>query len=198
MFTYAPVSSTIIEEISRQCKTSPSAAFAYFYFEFHNGDVRPETILRSLIMQLSFQDPRIFGALEKLFSEKREGRQSPTLEELLSTLKSILGSLEHAYIVFDALDECQDRRDLLALLKHIHGWELGPLHLLATSRQEHDIGRALKDLISHDIPMDEHLVDGDIRIHVSRTLDHDHEFKKYSGEQKKLVENALTEGAHGM
>ena len=198
MLTYKLVSSTVIEEISRHCSTNTLAVFAYFYFEFHSKDVHPETVLRSLIIQLSSQCPRTPDVLEKLFSEKGEGRRTPTLEELTSTLKSIIETLEHAYIVFDAHDECQDRRDFLKLLKEIHGWKLGTIHLLATSRQEHDIGRALRILVSHGIPMDDNLVDDDIRLHVSKTLGYDDEFEMYSAEQKKMVENSLAEGAHGM
>ena len=198
MLTHSPVSSTTIEEIGRHCRTSPSAAFAYFYFEFQNKDVRSQTVLRSLIMQLSFRCPRTPDALEKLFSENGEGRRSPTPEELFSTLKPIIGSFEQAYIVFDALDECQDRRDFLKVIEEMHSWGFGTLHLLATSRQEPDIADVLKPLVSHDVPMDQQLIDSDIRVHVSKTLDSDNAFKRYPEKDRKMVENALTEGAHGM
>jgi len=72
------------------------------------------------------------------------------------------------------------------------------LHLLATSRQELDIARASETLVSHDVPMDGSLVDRDIRVHVPKTLDHDDEFRMHSAEERKLVETALTGGAHGM
>jgi len=46
--------------------------------------------------------------------------------------------------------------------------------------------------------MDQQLVDRDIRVHVSKTLDSDNAFKRYPEKDRKMVENALTEGAHGM
>ena len=198
MLTHACASSTIIEEISRHCRSSHSLAIAYFYFEFHRKDIHPDSVLRSLIKQLSFQCASLPDALAKLFSENAEGQRTPTSQELISTFKSIIRSFENVYIVFDALDECQDRREFLKLLQIIHGWELGTLHLLATSRQEKDIAKVLNTLVSHDVAMDETLIDGDIRFHVSKTLDHDNEFGMYSEKERKMVETALADGAHGM
>ena len=116
----------------------------------------------------------------------------------MSTVKSIIGSFENVYIVFDALDECQDRGEFLELLEEFHGWALSTLHLLTTSRQEHDIARMLNTLVSYNIPMDRSLVDEDIRLHVSRRLGQDKEFRMLPEEERKMVENSLAEGAGGM
>ena len=202
MLTHVGVSSTAIEDISRHCRTSRSLAFAYFYFEFDGQDTQSNSVLhnvlKSLMKQLGFQCGNVPNSLEKLFSEFADGLRSPTLEELLSTLQSIIASFEHVYIIFDALDECQDRRHFLQILKHIHGWELSTSHLLATSRQEHDIARGLETLVSHDVQMEQTLVNGDIRVHVSKTLDYDDEFRMLPVKERKLVENTLAEGAGGM
>ena len=136
--------------------------------------------------------------IRKLFSENAKGHRVPTSEELISTLKSIIESFENVYIIFDALDECQDRRNFLTLLNKIHSWEIGTLHLLATSRHEQDIAKVLTTLVTYIVPMDESFVDGDIRFHVSKTLNDDPEFGVYSGKERKMVETALTEGAHGL
>ena len=113
-------------------------------------------------------------------------------------MKSIIESFENVYIVFDALDECQDRREFLTLLKKIYGWEIGTIHLLATSRHEQDIAKVLTTLVSYNVPMDENFVNGDIRFHVSKTLSDDPDFGMYSAKERNMVETSLTEGAHGM
>ena len=46
--------------------------------------------------------------------------------------------------------------------------------------------------------MDQSLVDGDIRVFVSSSLDRDIKFKMWSAEEKKTIESTLVEGAHGM
>jgi hypothetical protein len=102
------------------------------------------------------------------------------------------------YIVFDALDECPERSGVLAAVQGIHNWELDTLHLLATSRRERDIEDTLSGLISHEVPMDEKLIDDDIRVHVSRTLEDDIKFKRCSAGEKDMVMTTLMEGAHGM
>jgi hypothetical protein len=140
-----------------------------------------------------------FNCLAKLFSDKKDGEESPSLEELKSTLKSIIGTFEkNVYIIFEALDECPDRHQFLQLIKEIRGWNFSTLRLLATSRDEQDIEEALRDVISHQVSMDEALIDNDIRVYVSRKLKDDKKLSKYSAEKTETIENTLIDGAHGM
>jgi hypothetical protein len=193
-------SSTIIEEISIHCRSDPFLAIAFFYFDFTNKDTLLNAVLLSLIKQLSAQCASTPHALESLFSRCEEGggHRAPGLEELVSTLRAIIGGFQTVYIVFDALDECPERSRFLAALQNIHAWEFDTLHLLATSRKERDIEDTLCGLISHEVPMDEKLLDGDIRLHVSRTLEDDTKFRKFSAAEKEMVITSLVEGAHGM
>ncbi|KAF8519180.1 hypothetical protein JB92DRAFT_2675349, partial [Gautieria morchelliformis] len=100
--------------------------------------------------------------------------------------------------IFDALDECPDRHRFLKLIKEIHGWNFDTLRLLATSRYEQDIEKTLRDLVSHQVSMDEGLVDSDIRVYVSRALKDDNKLSKYSAEKKETIKTTLIDGAHGM
>lgn len=102
------------------------------------------------------------------------------------------------YLVLDALDESPDRREFLTLLMRIQSWRIDHLHLLVTSREERDIEDELSHLVTHDVPMTESLIDGDIRIHVSNILGHASAFQMFSEEEKNMIETTLTEGAHGM
>ncbi|KAF8512685.1 hypothetical protein JB92DRAFT_264466 [Gautieria morchelliformis] len=195
--------STIIREISDHSKSDPSVAAAFFYFDFRSKDIRPPNLLRALIKQLSLKSTKTeattpFDYLAKLFYNNN-GQESPSLEELKSTLKSIIGTFEkNVYIIFDALDECQERHQFLELIKEIHGWNFDTLRLLVTSRYEQDIEKTLRDLVSHQVSMDERLVDSDIRVYVSRRLSDDNKLSKYSTEEKEAIENTLMDGAHGM
>ncbi|KAF8501835.1 hypothetical protein JB92DRAFT_863791 [Gautieria morchelliformis] len=195
--------SAIIEEISCRHKSDPSVAVAYFYFDFGNTNVKPDHVLRSLVEQLSFQCASIRDALEKAYADNADGHRSSrtdrpwTIEQLLSIVESINENFKNVYIIFDALDECQDRRNFLSILEKIHGWGLGALHVLATSRKEREIEVTLSSLVSHQVSMDEDLVQDDIRLHVSERLAHDIEFRVYSAEEKTMVEATLVDGAHG-
>jgi hypothetical protein len=191
-------SSTIIEELLCHCSSNPSFAMAFFYFDFNNKDTLPDVVFRSLIEQLTVQSTAIPHVLETLFSNNSGARRPVAQEELMSTLKSIIGSFQAVYIVFDALDECPERSRFLSAIQDIHALEFDTLHLLVTSRKERDIEDTLSGLISHEVPMDENLVDGDIRVHVSRTLEDDTRFRMFSAGEKEMVMAALIEGAHGM
>ncbi|KAF8503966.1 hypothetical protein JB92DRAFT_795411 [Gautieria morchelliformis] len=190
--------STIIEKLSLHCCSDPSLAIAFFYFDFNNKDTLPNAMLRSLIEQLSVQCASIPHALESLFSKNEQGgaHRGPSEEDLMATLKRIISSFRDVYIVFDALDECPERSRFLTMIRDIHGWEFGLLHLLATSRKERDIEEMLGGLISHEMPMDESLVDNDIRAHVTRTLEE--KFRMCSAGEKEMVMTTLIDGAHGM
>ncbi|KAF8485543.1 hypothetical protein JB92DRAFT_2836843 [Gautieria morchelliformis] len=134
---------TIIREISRHCESDSSLAIAFFYFDFHSKDTKPPAVLRALIRQRSPRapaktSPKIPDYLGDLFSRKGDGKQSPSSEELESTLKSIIGTFKNdVYIIFDALDECPDRPQFLKL-------------------------RQIAPPSNESVPMDESLVDGDM------------------------------------
>ncbi|KAF8530818.1 hypothetical protein JB92DRAFT_2683973, partial [Gautieria morchelliformis] len=95
--------------------------------------------------------------------------------------------------IFDALDECPRRHQFLELIKEIHGWKFDALHLLATSRDEQDIEKTLQDLVSHQVSMDEGLMDSDIRVYVSRKLKDDNKLSKYSAEKKETIKTTITD-----
>lgn len=116
----------------------------------------------------------------------------------MATLRSTVGTFSHVYIVLDALDESPERPELLTLLDEIYKWGIDGVHVLATSRQERDIEGGLKSLVSHDVSMDESLVDGDIRVHVTRIVDDDAVFQTFSADDRNGIKSTLIDGAHGM
>lgn len=191
-------SSTIVDDVSRYCKSDPLLGIAFFYFDFQDKDALPHAVLRSLIKQLFLQCKVTPDALVKLYSECSDGQRSPTLEGLISTAKSIIQNFLNVYIILDALDECPERNKLLKLLEVIHDWSIGTLHILVTSRKKRDIEVRLRRLVSYEVAMDEGDVDGDVRIHVSRVLDQDIEFQMFSAEEKQKIEATLVNGTHGM
>ncbi|KAF8522653.1 hypothetical protein JB92DRAFT_3268881, partial [Gautieria morchelliformis] len=136
--------STVIEELSLHCRSDPSLAIAFFYFDFNNKDSLLNVVLRSLIKQLSLR-ANTFHALESLFAQNEHGgaHRAPDQEELMNTLKSIIKGYQTVYIVFDALDECPERSRFLEVIEEINDWKFDILHLMATSRKERDIEEML-------------------------------------------------------
>src|ERR1700677_4885941 len=125
-------SSTIIEDVWRHCQSDPSFVMAYFYFDFSDMQKQQsEYLIRSLITQLSSQTSSCVDALSALYSQNLNGQRQPTIEALMITLKHIVGGFRHVYVIIDALDECQDRPQLLTLIEEVVDWRIGKLHVLA-------------------------------------------------------------------
>jgi len=192
-------SSTIIEDIVCHCRSNPSFAFAYFYFDFHDSaKQRYENLVRSLIEQFSAQCASAPEALENLYSRSQDGARQPTADALVATLRDIVCGFRHTYIAIDALDECSEREELLCLIEEIANWKIDTLHILATSRKEQDIEHCLSPIVSNQIDIQSTLVDADIRIYIRERLQSDRRLRKWSADAWLEIETALMDGAHGM
>jgi hypothetical protein len=192
-------SSTIIEDVLRHCQSDPTFVIAYFYFDFSDTlKQSSESLVRSLITQLSSQSSSCPEALKSLYSENLNGHRQPTTEDLMVILKYIVGSFQHVYVVIDALDECQDQEQLLPLIEEIVEWKLGNLHILATSRHERDIEDCIGPLVSAQINLHSVQVNADIHTHLWERLKNDSKLKKWPAKIHGQIEAALMDGAHGM
>ena len=100
-------SSTIIEDIRTIAQTQPGTALAFFYLDIND---KAKQTSRSLLSSLVFSLTAMSGnylPLERLYNQ-HEKIHLPTEDELIYLLKELLQSSEQAYIVIDALDECDD------------------------------------------------------------------------------------------
>jgi hypothetical protein len=99
---------------------------AYFYFDFNDGKKqRHESLIRSLIVQLSTQNEKYTEALHALYSHSQSGKYQPSYDGLVGTLQSMLQSYPKTYIILDALDECTDREELLTFLQEVSNYNVG-------------------------------------------------------------------------
>ena len=114
------------------------------------------------------------------------------------TLKDIIESFEHVYVILDALDECRDREQLLALVEEVVNWKIGKLHILATSRMERDIADCIGPLVTAQVNLHSTVIDADIRTHLRERLRNDLKLKRWPAKVHEQIESALMEGAHGM
>jgi hypothetical protein len=105
------------------------------------------------------------------------------------------------YIVLDALDECTDRSELMAILERVAGWKLDGSHLLITSRKERDIESSLDTIdTQNSVGLQSKLVDGDILKYVRQRVSDDKNLSKWQKdpETRQEIEIAVMKGAHGM
>ena len=191
------ISSTIIGNLLDQFQDS-NADIAYFYFDFN--DVKKQAVegfLRSILRSLSARElPAIIEALHK---QAQERSAQPGLDALTDTLKAMLQQAQKTFLVFDALDECKEVKNLMEKIAEIQGWELPSVRILATSRREPDITKTM-DSLAQSICLETKLVDEDIKIFVHQSLRSNGALGRWSGdvEAKQEIEDALAAGSNGM
>ncbi|KAJ7604359.1 hypothetical protein DFH06DRAFT_1487687 [Mycena polygramma] len=127
LFDYRPV------KVANSHPASPNFGIAYFYFDFRDEKKQLlETMLRSIIMQLSEQSPIPFSVLDLHF-QSCQGGKFPTYNDLLVMLNTILSQFSGTYIILDALDECSEHDELVEFISTLREWT-NPVHLLVASQ----------------------------------------------------------------
>lgn len=81
--------------------------------------------------QLAYQLPRPLKELEELYERKESKDRRPTTDELLSILLIIFTSFNRVFLIFDALDESDQRKEILPLIQRM---SMKKVNVLITSR----------------------------------------------------------------
>ncbi len=109
---------------------------------------------------------------------------------------------KRAYIIIDALDECNDHSEwsrLIELLQKVCYWNLQNVRLLCTSRQEKSIVDGLSGF-SLGINLESSIVDADICHYVDTVLTSDKWFARWQNHEyeKDQIKTTLKTQANGM
>ncbi|KAJ7657033.1 ankyrin repeat-containing domain protein [Mycena rosella] len=137
------LSSTVIEKLL--ASSNEAYAVGYFYFDFRKDETQlVETMLRSIILQLSKQSPQPYSTLDQQY-ENRKG-VTPIYDNLRDVLDKLLSELGPTYIVLDALDECKEPDRLIDFISTLQNRTTSPLHLLFTSQSRTDFTAAFGTL----------------------------------------------------
>lgn len=194
-------SSTIIQHIEAHCQTSTSCTVAYYYFDFNDRlNMTINSFLRSLLRQICAREMVLPQAVQRFCSQHRASGQQPDPQSLVALLQVVIGALrKQSFLIIDALDEYPEagREDLLKIFKLLIDHGSADIHILVTSRNEHDIKHALSK-IATDVCMEGSTVDDDIRMHVRSCLAEDARLCRLPGLMKHEIESRLGEGARGM
>jgi ankyrin repeat protein len=197
------LSSTLLENILGDATSDPGKAVAYFYFDFNDRRKQdPELMVRSLISQLSQQCIRISSSLDELYSAYGNGQSQPSLDALLKVLQNLIKDSPRTYVIIDALDECNNCRELMNVIKDISTWHLLGLHVIFTSRRVGDIDSTLGYILDDKniLCIQTEAVNHDIRLFVRQRLSNEPSLRKWQTDStlKQQIETSLMEKAHGM
>jgi hypothetical protein len=192
-------SSSIIDALFTRYYSVSEAALAFFYLDFNdNNGSKVETLIRSIIAQLSGRKPEAPAALEKLFNQNQEGANQPTLKDLFTVLSQIIKEFSIVYIIIDALDECPELDEALQMLLDFRQWNIKDLHVLVTSRHLLEIESYLSDLTTDQVCLNGRGVEQDISLYIEDTLKKDLKLAKWPLEVRNEISITLSDGANGM
>jgi hypothetical protein len=192
-------SSTIIEQLVRYSQQAPRTALTYFYFDFNDTGKRDtDSLMRSLITQLSAQCETIPHPLLELYNSQPDGTKVIDEENLLATLRNLILMFHNVYVILDALDESLDCEEILHFVNSVHGWNLSRLHLLVTSRQLADIEEALADLVTERICLQDSEMNEDIILYVADKLENDKSLSRFPPDIRLQIQKKLLEEEDGM
>ncbi|KAJ7646425.1 ankyrin repeat-containing domain protein [Mycena polygramma] len=172
----------LFEDLGKSC------AVAFFYFDFKAKESQTvETALRRIVLQLSAQSPYRYRALNKHFNISK-GQTLPSYHDLRSVLEELLGELQRTYILFDALDECQDLEinQLVDLISMLREWSWTPLHLLITSQHRTSFAEEFKNLPC--VFLESHLVENDIRFFIASEISSRRSMKPWASRANEIVD----------
>lgn len=208
------LSSAIIDKIRDRIQSSHSGALAFFYFSFQDNQRQDvlsfkTSLLVQIVQQICsgrsrdlaqkrpFYIPNAFSALYTLYYPSKE----PAVEDIETTLLGVLQDTPETYIVVDAVDECLNLRDRMAVidcLKWLSYKASCDVHILFTSRPEADIDDAFSSVsvpkeIVHFSPLE---INADISSHISRLME-TLPYSRWSLGLKSKVQWHLTSRADG-
>ena len=171
---------------------------AFFYFDINDkAKQTSRSLLSSLVLGLTARSQN-YTSLERLYI-KHDRLYLPTEVELLNLIRELLQSLEQAYIVIDALDECDDYYLLFdKVIKVMHAWDLSHLHVLVCSRRERNIIDTMEECATTEICLSSELVGSDIISYIHSVVGKDPRLRKWGHTVQQHVIDSLIDGANGM
>ena len=193
------ISSTIIDNIQKTIiQNQPGSGLAYFYFDVNDkAKQTSESLLSSLVLSFTAKSKN-YLLIDQLY-EQHVQLHKPTEDEILHLLMKLLCCFKQAYMVIDALDECDDYCQLCdQVIRVIHEWQLPQLHLLVSSRREQDIIVTMGEYTLAEISLSAGLVQSDIVSYIHSVVGKDPRLKKWGHKVQEDVKSALISGANGM
>ena len=189
--------STIIENTLTHITPMNRKLLAYYYFDITDREKQTvSSLLRSVLGQICDKMPAIPNVVLTLHSTYKPG--NPPRQALIDTLTSLLPDIDQVYICIDALDECSEKRELFALLKHLYKCGPDNIRLLVTSQDQQQIKKSMDGLITETIDVQGSLHNLDIELYIRESVTQGGKLEEWASHPvKKEIQSKLCSGAHG-
>lgn len=116
----------------------------------------------------------------------------------MGIVKEVLESFRGVYIVIDALDECEQGKEVLRWIKELVECKHGRLHLLISSRQDRHFRNSFESLTTSILALNEHTFEEDIQLYIREQLSTDPRMMRWPSSVQKTIEQSLIANAGGL
>jgi hypothetical protein len=98
----------VVDDLTTRVSSDPTIGVAYIYCNFRQqGTQKIDDLMASLLKQLAQGQSSLLGSVKDLYDQHETKRTRPSLDEILGVLRSVATMYLRAFIIVDALDECQ-------------------------------------------------------------------------------------------
>jgi hypothetical protein len=102
------LTSIVVDDLYKRFRNDKTIGIAYIYCNFRwQGEQKVEDLLASLLKELTQYQPSLLDIMKDLYDRHKDKRTRPSFDELSRALQSVASMYSRAFIVVDALDECQ-------------------------------------------------------------------------------------------
>ncbi|KAL6689610.1 hypothetical protein J3F84DRAFT_407306 [Trichoderma pleuroticola] len=121
------LTSVVVDYLQSKPQEDPKIGIAYFFFDYKRQDEQTiDEVLSSFLKQLAASLPSLPEAVRELYERHNtQAKQTrPPTDELIQVLKSVMMLFSRAFIVVDALDECNSvnctRQSIIKYIFELH------------------------------------------------------------------------------
>jgi len=193
------LTSTVVNDLSTMFRNDDSVGIAYLYCEFNRqNDQKAIDLLLSLLRQLIQRRPPVPENLKSLYEQHSKDDTKPSFGEVSQILEFIVHTYSRAFIIIDALDECQvsegGRNKFLSEIFDLQT-KTG-VNVFATSRPIPDIIHEFGKQKGISLPV--RASDEDIRTYLDPRMLELPLFVRRSPSLQEKIKTAVLEAADGM
>ena len=198
---YVNSSASIIKSIVQ----SNNTARTYFFFDSRDAQALLQSydgLLRSITYQLCVQLcvhlDTLPTVLVTAYKNCGSGATLPSRDDVQEICNFALQHFPEAFLIIDALDECNEIGQVAAWLQKLLTAGGGRLHVLITSRDKPNITDHLSRIQQQEVIHLDNLNHGDIQLYIESRMKGSARLMLWSEEIQTCIRESLLDGAGGM
>lgn len=191
------LTSIVVNELTTRFENDKSICVAYIYCNFRRQDEqKADDLLANLLRQLAQGRPSLPEDVKSLYDKHKDKHTRPSFDESLKALQSVTTIYSRAFIIVDALDECQAingcRSRFLSEIFNLQAKSRA--NIFATSRFIPEITERFEGSMSLEIRANEH----DVRRYVDGHMSHLPSFVGRSPDLQEEIKAKIVKAVDGM